>query len=112
MPIIHLKDEPRPITIAPKPKPFGGWRYVDLDPKPIKPEPNTHRQKARERCARHGYDPHCGDLAFFVLLAEGTGATHELIEDLAQHIQEAIEDWLTVEKERIEAAIAANHKGG
>lgn len=50
-----------------------------------------------------GYDPLCESLANEFLPA---GASDRLSKELAQHIQDAIEDWLTAERDRIAAEIA------
>lgn len=43
----------------------------------------------------HGYDPACGDLArAFLDEDEFRGHPQEWVTELAQHIQDAIEDWL------------------
>jgi hypothetical protein len=46
------------------------------------------------------FDPKCYDLAVYFGLA-----SERLRLELAQHIQDAIEDWLECEKERLEAKI-------
>ncbi len=46
--------------------------------------------------SRHSYDEECERLARN-FLADDPGATDTDAQDLAQHIQEAVEDWLSVE---------------
>jgi len=49
------------------------------------------------------YDPICDAVAVHFM---DRPTPDWLVEELAQHIQDTIEDWLTSESERIEAAIA------
>lgn len=46
------------------------------------------------------FDPKCYDLAVYFGLA-----TERLRTELAQHIQDSIEEWLALEKERLEAKL-------
>jgi hypothetical protein len=86
-------------------KPFPGTPVLDPDEYVVQFLDNTravfnaaHIQKRTYR-----YDPKCGELAASFL---GRLAPDWLVEELAQHIQETIDDWLSFEKERIYAAKA------
>lgn len=48
------------------------------------------------------YDPKCQDLADYFL---PSGATERLKNGLAQHIQDAVEDWLKSEHDRLATLI-------
>jgi hypothetical protein len=45
-----------------------------------------------------GHDPRCHELAEYFL---PTAASALLKAELAQHIQDAVEDWLTAERDRL-----------
>lgn len=51
------------------------------------------------------HDPKCYELAVYFLSEH---VSQRLKDGLAQHIQDAIEDWLTAERDRIAAALATN----
>ncbi len=50
-----------------------------------------------------GYDPRCGELAEVFL---PTDSRKELVEALAQHIQDSIEAWLEEERAAVAATLA------
>jgi len=52
-----------------------------------------------------GYDPACYELAAYFL---PSNASARLKDGLAQAIQDAVEDWLTAERDRIAQAIEAS----
>jgi hypothetical protein len=52
-----------------------------------------------------GYDPQCGDLARYFL---GDKVRTELVQELAQHIQDEVEDWLNAQI-NIKRAIVEAH---
>ncbi len=56
-----------------------------------------------------GYDSQCGDLARYFL---GDKVRPELVQELAQHIQDEIEDWLNVQIDLRRAIVAQATDGG
>lgn len=51
----------------------------------------------------YSYDPACESLAEYFL---GTVRKHEDVQDLAQHIQSAVEDWLFDQERRAEPCLS------
>jgi hypothetical protein len=72
---------------------FRGGRRITIDAELI-------------RKRTYSYDPKCGELAAHFLDAI---TPDFLVEELAQHIQTSIEDWLSYEHKRIEVAKAKEH---
>jgi hypothetical protein len=52
-----------------------------------------------------GYDPECDKLSRYFLGDLGAANHPRLVSELAQVIQDAIEDWITSERERLSAEI-------
>jgi hypothetical protein len=59
------------------------------------------------RECRYSYDSKCGEVAAWFL----KDAPDWLVKELAQHIQDEIEGWLSFNEERIGAAVLVKQKG-
>lgn len=56
-----------------------------------------------------GYDPQCGDLARYFI---GPQVRPELVQELAQHIQDSTEDWLQGEADKLGRTLAGMPEAG